>query len=158
MLTLTGAWSRCPVSAGRVNRTVICRVSCPPPGPWLAVLPSGGEPAFGLAADATEDRDVTTPGVALPPSGSVTVTASPALTRYSWPTGTAAMTTGTGEVAVAMAVPGCGGGPRTRGTPGMRRGPRACPPRPSRTRPATRTPRPPLPTPTPHPGPPPQQS
>src|SRR5260370_36396123 len=122
MLTLTGAWSRCPVSAGRVNRTVICTVSCPPPGPWLAVLPSGGEPAFGLAADATEDRDVTTPGVVLTPSGSVTVTASPALTRYSWPTGTAAMTTGTGEVAVAMAVPGCGGGPGARAAPRVRSG------------------------------------
>src|SRR5260370_40315764 len=141
MLTLTGAWSRCPVSAGRVNRTVICRVSCPPPGPWLAVLPSGGEPAFGLAADATEDRDVTTPGVALPPSGSVTVTASPALTRYSWPTGTAAMTTGTGEVAVAMAVPGCGGDPRPGGTPGMRRGPRADPARPRGAVPGTGGPR-----------------
>src|SRR5260370_10279497 len=116
MLTATGAWSRCPAGGGWVSRTVICTVSCPepPPGPWLALLPSGGEPAFPLPADATEATDVTTPGVVLTPSGSVTVTLSPALTRYSWPTGTAAMTTGAGEGAVAMAAPGCGGGPGAR--------------------------------------------
>ena len=68
---------------------------------------------------------MTTPGVVLTPSGSVTVTASPAWTRYSWPTGTAAMTTGTGEVAVAIAAPGCGGDPGTGVTPVTRSGPGA---------------------------------
>ena len=68
---------------------------------------------------------MTTPGVVVTPSGSVTVTLSPALTRYSWPTGTSAMTTGTGEVAVMMLVPGCGGDPSTGVTPVMRSGPGA---------------------------------
>src|ERR1700724_2616156 len=139
MLTLTGAWSRCAPAAGWLSRTVICTVSCPepPPGPWVALPPSGGEPALPLPADATEETDVTTPGVVLTPLGSVTVTASPALTRYSWPTGTAAMTTGTGEVAVKTAGPGCGGDPGTRGTPVMRSGAGAEGTWPSGARPVT---------------------
>ena len=74
---------------------------------------------------ATDDTDVITPGVVVTPSGSVTVTWSPALTRYSWATGTAAVTTGRVEVAVSSWPPGCGTPPRNGVTAVIRSGPGA---------------------------------
>ena len=68
---------------------------------------------------------MTTPGVVVTPSGSVTVTWSPARTRYSWLTGTWASTTGVGDVAVRTLAPGCGGEPRTGVTAVTRSGPGA---------------------------------
>lgn len=68
---------------------------------------------------------MTAPGVVVTPSGSVTVTGSPGLTRYSWLTGSAATTTGTGEVAVSTWPPGCGTVPRPGVTPVIRSGPGA---------------------------------
>ena len=66
-----------------------------------------------------------TPGVVVTPSGSVTVTSSPARTRYSWLTGTAASTTGVVVVAVRTLAPGGGGAPRAGATAVTRSGPGA---------------------------------
>src|SRR5689334_11953831 len=101
MLTFTGAWSRCPAAPGWISRTVTATVASGPPE-----LPPG--PGAGAAVEspaeaavATVDTEAITPGVVVVPSGRVTVTGSPARSRYSWPTGTAAVTTGTMEVAVS---------------------------------------------------------
>ena len=125
MLTVTGAWSRCPAASGLVSRMVICTVSWPDPPLGPGVGPGSVLSPCRAPADATGETELTIPGVVLTPSGSVTVTWSPALTRYSWLTGTSAITTGTGEVAVRTVAPGCGGDPRTGFTPVTRSGPGA---------------------------------
>ena len=111
MLTETGAWSRFPVAAGWTSRTVIATVSGPLRDRRCRAvwLPAGRLPGTAVA---TEETTVTTPGVVVTPSGSVTVTWSPGRTRYSWVTGSWAVTTGTVDVAVSTADPGCGGEPR----------------------------------------------
>ena len=80
MFTVTGAWSRVPAAAGCVSVTVTGIV-----GP-LAV------------PDATVPTEETVPGV-VAPSGSVTVTASPAVTSASWEVLSRIVTTCRSEVA-----------------------------------------------------------
>src|SRR6266516_2834047 len=129
MLTVTGAWSRCP-DGGWVSLTVIGTVSWPEPEPGAdpAEAPGAAPPLpeeEPLPAEATEETEETVPGVVVAPSGSVTVTSSPAFTRYSWLTGSCATTTGVTEVAVIALAPGCGGAPGTGVTPVTRSGPGA---------------------------------
>jgi hypothetical protein len=125
MLTVTGAWSRCP-DGGRVSLTVAGTTSWPGPAPvdGAACGPAAPEDE-PLPADATGETEATIPGVVVAPSGSVTVTSSPAFTRYSWLTGSCATTTGVTEVAVSTLAPGCGGAPGTGVTPVTRSGPGA---------------------------------
>src|SRR5215469_9378760 len=104
MLTVTGAWSRLAAIPGWASRTVIATVSWPPPFDAAADPPPAGAPLAAGAGEeppegvpwslaATAATEDTTPGVVVVPSGRVTLTASPALTRYSWLTGSAASTT-----------------------------------------------------------------
>ena len=86
---------------------------------------------------ATDDTAVTVPGVVVTPSGSVTVTCWPRRTRYSWVTGSCAVTTGTVDVAVSSCAPGCGGEPRPGATPVTRSAPGANTTWPSGTVPVT---------------------
>src|SRR5215469_7054866 len=86
MFTVTGAWSRAPAAPGSVSVTV------------TAIVVLGLCPDDAGAVVATAPTDVTTPGVVVP-SGSVTVTASPALTSDSWETSSGIITTCRSEVA-----------------------------------------------------------
>src|SRR5580704_7074485 len=156
MLTLTGAWSRFAAVPGWTSRTVSATVSWlgpePPAVPWLAdgwgwpplpwpPLPWPPPPWPPPPPDvATDETAATTPGMVVTPSGIVTVTWSPACTRYSWLTGSWAVTTGTGDVAVSTAAPGCGGDPTLGVTPATRSGPGANAIWPSGTVPVTGSP------------------
>src|SRR4029077_10330868 len=87
MFTVTGAWSRVPAALGSVS--VACTgivVDGLPPGPDVVV--------------ATVPTEETTPGVVVP-SGSVTVTLSPALTSDWSEASSAIVTTCRSDVAVS---------------------------------------------------------
>ena len=90
----------------------------PPDPPPLGEPPGADGPGEGPPdappedALATGETALMTPGVVVVPSGSVTLTRSPLFTRYSWATGSAAVTTGSGDVAVSTDPPGWAVPPR----------------------------------------------
>src|SRR6202042_1116534 len=92
MYTVTGAWSSAPAAPGSVSRTCTGIVVTGPSCPDVVV--------------ATVPTTDTTPGVVVS-SGSVTVTASPALTSDSWETSSGIITTCSSDVA-AMTGPDAG--------------------------------------------------
>src|ERR1700744_1742398 len=86
MFTVTGAWSRLPAALGSV------RFTC------TGIVVTG--PCCPVVVVATVPTEDTTPGVVVP-SGSVTVTPSPALTSDCWATSGGTVTASRSDGAVS---------------------------------------------------------